>query len=960
MPELDSGSGHSSLRLYRRGKEFSFYPLVLFGIRVSWLKVIFFYILGFLLVSCLYSIFLINQGDPSSAGPTVIPPDSGSGNSGKDLEKQRSVEIKEQLQRLADENANQAIKTELHTPHYLPAQEPAYLDVTLVTQLSPNYLGDLEKLANEWAGPMSAVIYCRERVNSVKNMISKLRACSPMVKNFVHIQIAFAHYYDFQMDDDILNKEDHKYTCDGIYHDDGGKAENFKHIYPQNRLRNMGRKNIKTAFCLVTDADIIPSPGLRSSFIDYAYKSDLLKLRNQKVDVLKTVWIVPVFEMKAESEDEKIPQSKAQLTKMHEEGMVRPFYSAIMKELQATTNYPKFFVSNGTYEVPYTDRYFSYEPFYICWYDAPLFDERFVRWGFDRRALVYELYIRGYRFVVMADEYLVHVGFKNHVKEQSVMENHYFNAPLWVKFKKEKDALFKEKNLPPYTGFSHSIQVTDGRYLSMKNAGSMGNGAALFVNHIADPTSRNDTNWYLSDIGEIRLRANQKCLVIVGEQLEDAAALAMWSCHGGMSQRWWINNTDVAGFSLIVSRMHNKCLTISDEAVGKNNGIYIMPCASGKENKLFDRQLWNVKVGTNDLVYVERNNSGSKNGTSSRRVELRHWAKDELLQWCVSHNLNGEGRKSLVALSVGEWSKEIINNVVKSFGLENFDFILFHYDDSDWSEFQWYSQVKNVVKPGWFKFQFAKDYLGPEVVKGYEFVYLWDDDIAVDTFNVEEFNCIMRRHNIQMAQPALYTGSNWHWKLTLQRTNVIGRWVEGVEVMCMVFSREAWVKVHSLLASTGDGNYILIGWQIDLLPLKCILGFDKIAIIDHTAVIHGRTGMTDVVTKQTKTTDGRKDEIAEAEAAKKAAQKAKEFENIVANDISLTDAIFDRYPNCKGIEGNGGYLPEFYRQCWDPTKNTHGKNLWMKIPDKESRDYWLRHKCNSHPFDMHKDYETNK
>eukprot|EP00126_Sphaerothecum_destruens_P007685 Sdes_comp19944_c2_seq1m12437 len=249
--------------------------------------------------------------------------------------------------------------------------------------------------------------------------------------------------------------------------------------------------------------------------------------------------------------------------------------------------------------------------------------------------------------------------------------------------------------------------------------------------------------------------------------------------------------------------------------------------------------------------------------------------------------------------------------------------------------------VKVIKNIGWYKIQFAKEYLDESRVKGYEFVFLWDDDIIIHPFHVQEFMCIMRRHSIELAQPALHPDSVIHWAMTKQRTNIIGRWTDGVEVMCMVMTSSAWLKIHKLLTDLGPDNYIYIGWQMDILPLKCVADIQRIAIIDHTAVIHKPTvGLTGVVTGPVRP------------SSLKDSEKRAKFEAIVKNDVAMTNRILDAYPDCKGVKGNGGFLPEFYRQCWDPTRSAWARDLWSNIEPTEVRKYWLNRKCSSHPFDI--------
>lgn len=51
---------------------------------------------------------------------------------------------------------------------------------------------------------------------------------------------------------------------------------------------------------------------------------------------------------------------------------------------------------------------------------------------------------------------------------------------------------------------------------------------------------------------------------------------------------------------------------------------------------------------------------------------------------------------SLVAIPVGSQSKSIVSKLVEAFGLENFQFMLFHYDTTDWSDQAWYNKIISI------------------------------------------------------------------------------------------------------------------------------------------------------------------------------------------------------------------------------------------------------------------------
>ncbi|KNE63535.1 hypothetical protein AMAG_19014 [Allomyces macrogynus ATCC 38327] len=74
----------------------------------------------------------------------------------------------------------------------------------------------------------------------------------------------------------------------------------------------------------------------------------------------------------------------------------------------------------------------------------------------------------------------------------------------------------------------------------------------------------------------------------------------------------------------------------------------------------------------------------------------------------------------LVAIPVVESAKFRIDTLVHQFGLEQFAFMLFIWDDSDWFEFSWFAQVTAIRVARQAKFWYAKRYISPEVALHYD------------------------------------------------------------------------------------------------------------------------------------------------------------------------------------------------------------------------------------------------
>jgi hypothetical protein len=115
-----------------------------------------------------------------------------------------------------------------------------------------------------------------------------------------------------------------------------------------------------------------------------------------------------------------------------------------------------------------------------------------------------------------------------------------------------------------------------------------------------------------------------------------------------------------------------------------------------------------------------------------------------------------------------------------------------------------------VQRPG-FKFEHL-DYVAEHfsaVLNRYERIWCPDDDIALDTLSINRMFSLMEQHRLQLAQPAIATG-DVSFRSFRPRPGALLRFTPFVEVMCPVFTREAFFRVRpSFLASRS-------GWGLDL------------------------------------------------------------------------------------------------------------------------------------------------
>jgi glycosyltransferase-like protein LARGE len=220
---------------------------------------------------------------------------------------------------------------------------PGSIDVTIVTQTSPDRIWKLKELCRIWAGPISVAIYVAPDmlVNASAQVASS--ACGPKMRTF---------YY-------VGNDPDR---------------------YPFNALRNKARQGISTSHLFNIDIDLWPSHA--------TYGTVLRLLREPWALSRKTALVVPILAT-------NIPYTSRIPLTVEAIGpcvINRHCFSfdglpSIIPDHQLTTNYPEWFkrstapalAEQSVYKIPCFDTA-SYEPYVVVpnLETTPLFDERFV------------------------------------------------------------------------------------------------------------------------------------------------------------------------------------------------------------------------------------------------------------------------------------------------------------------------------------------------------------------------------------------------------------------------------------------------------------------------------------------------------------------------------------------------------------------------------------------------------
>ena len=232
-------------------------------------------------------------------------------------------------------------------------------DVTLVTQLSTSRYNMLIRLLEHWQGPVSATVYGNdEEVLEFKNKI----------------------------EEDGLLKDRPDVSIHTVY-----RRENV--LYPIGYLRNVAFNNIKTQYVFLCDVDFTPSFGLHR----HLERTTRTVFKDKK----KIALVIASFEEKKSME--AFPRDKSSLEKLYKSQVVTRFHDYYVGH--CATDYKRWFSTDLPYKVDWEK---NYEPYIMVHKDAPRYNERFIGYGYNKITQIAELHARGYEFLVLPNEFIIH------------------------------------------------------------------------------------------------------------------------------------------------------------------------------------------------------------------------------------------------------------------------------------------------------------------------------------------------------------------------------------------------------------------------------------------------------------------------------------------------------------------------------------------------------------------------
>lgn len=253
---------------------------------------------------------------------------------------------------------------------------PVPLDsVSLVSQLTVDRLGALERMANVWQGPITAALYILRAVD-----VDRARAIiseSPVLRRYA--------------------------TFVFVHASSGAWAFDNLGLYPINTLRNIALNATKSEFGLFLDVDFITSCSAAEAYQVLASSGYDVMMRERK-----RVFVLPAFEVVGQSVGvDAMPRSKAALKHMVNDKLMQQVHANKYAPAHHATNFAKWFETSESYSILYEH---EYEPYFVGRIaDIPPWDERFVGYGYDKVVHVMTLAVQQFEIIVQPTLFVTHL-----------------------------------------------------------------------------------------------------------------------------------------------------------------------------------------------------------------------------------------------------------------------------------------------------------------------------------------------------------------------------------------------------------------------------------------------------------------------------------------------------------------------------------------------------------------------
>ncbi|KAI0789296.1 glycosyl-transferase for dystroglycan-domain-containing protein [Abortiporus biennis] len=341
-------------------------------------------------------------------------------------------------------------------------------DVTITTLVTSNRFKVFKQLVQRYQGPVSVTVQIPVTLNrkdidqdtmkrqdsqttKILQELDTLYRSSDSFSKFVDIHLAFSP---------TSPPSKRSRQSDGF----GEGARQF------NLWRNVARLFARTDFVMMLDVDFAVctdwrnfiKSGLQALEQEDPFVDDLtMEKRDMETNMHsnRTIFtqhsldvfrglkdgnialVVPAFEYVNQQEgidQGSFPDTKEQLLSLASGSVpkITSFHASWIPG-HNSTDYSRFYsVPPGTEELYKVENYQSaYEPYVVMNKNAPWCDERFVGYGSNKAACLFEMYISGVSFHVLSEHFLIHQSHK--YEEEARKEERRHNRKLYTDYKEE-------------------------------------------------------------------------------------------------------------------------------------------------------------------------------------------------------------------------------------------------------------------------------------------------------------------------------------------------------------------------------------------------------------------------------------------------------------------------------------------------------------------------------------------
>ncbi|GAA5857163.1 hypothetical protein JCM8547_009346 [Rhodosporidiobolus lusitaniae] len=288
-------------------------------------------------------------------------------------------------------------------PYYYRATDPDREgfnkeDITITTLVTSNRFTVFERLVERYQGPISATVHVSEGKahGELLQSLEKLYTSSPLMKKYVDIHLVY---------------------------------DNFDRQF--NMWRNVAKFFARTEYVMMLDVDFWLCTDFRSRMLESP--EIMARLKGGLA-----AFVVPAFEFHKQSDGVDpmtFPSTKEDLVKLVQDDKIGMFHKSWAPG-HGSTNYTRYYAAKPgeVYRVQgYTH---SYEPYVVFKKEGtPWCDERFIGYGGNKAACLFELYLSGVSYYVLPDDFLIH---QSHAyAEKARKHERRYNRKLYTDFREE-------------------------------------------------------------------------------------------------------------------------------------------------------------------------------------------------------------------------------------------------------------------------------------------------------------------------------------------------------------------------------------------------------------------------------------------------------------------------------------------------------------------------------------------